>query len=149
MKLSEITSSPLPMTDQLIHLSLVDRVKLSSWKWFLCKNSDSLCSLYEWEVQPLLCCSSKLRWGCLSWLLQVLVEWYLSLGVLSHCWLFLSSLYWLSWTVVVVSNPWEFIYVTFVLYLFFLFSCWVLLLLLICTLITAIFFIYIYIFICH
>ncbi|MCI16385.1 anthocyanin 3'-O-beta-glucosyltransferase, partial [Trifolium medium] len=38
---------------------LVDRVKLSSWKWFLRKNPDSSCSLYEWEAQPLLCWSSK------------------------------------------------------------------------------------------
>jgi hypothetical protein len=41
--------------------NIVDRVKLSSWKWFLGKNPDSPCSLYEWEVQPLLCWSSKVR----------------------------------------------------------------------------------------
>ncbi|GAU13096.1 hypothetical protein TSUD_173960 [Trifolium subterraneum] len=41
--------------------NIVDRVKLSSWKWFLGKNLDSPCSLYEWEVQPLLCWSSKVR----------------------------------------------------------------------------------------
>ncbi|GAU39045.1 hypothetical protein TSUD_60010 [Trifolium subterraneum] len=34
---------------------LVDKVKLYSWKWFLGKNPDSPCSLYEWEVQPRLC----------------------------------------------------------------------------------------------
>jgi len=34
---------------------LVDRVKLSSWKWFLGKSSVSLCSLYEWEAQPVMC----------------------------------------------------------------------------------------------
>ncbi|GAU48325.1 hypothetical protein TSUD_351650 [Trifolium subterraneum] len=41
--------------------NIVDRVKLSSWKWFLGKNPDSPCSIYEWEVQPLLCWSSKVR----------------------------------------------------------------------------------------
>jgi hypothetical protein len=41
--------------------NLVDKVKLSSWKWFLGKNPKSLCSFYEWEVQPLLCWSSKAR----------------------------------------------------------------------------------------
>jgi hypothetical protein len=41
--------------------TLVDKVKLFSWKWFIGKNSDSPCSLYEWEVEPLLCWSSKVR----------------------------------------------------------------------------------------
>ncbi|GAU22987.1 hypothetical protein TSUD_98150 [Trifolium subterraneum] len=40
---------------------LMDMVKLSSWKWFIGKNPDSPCSLYEWEVQPILCWSSKTR----------------------------------------------------------------------------------------
>jgi hypothetical protein len=35
--------------------SLVDKVKLSSWKWYLAKNSGIACSFYEWEVQPILC----------------------------------------------------------------------------------------------
>ncbi|KAK2355024.1 hypothetical protein QL285_092474 [Trifolium repens] len=41
--------------------NLVDKVKLFSCKWFLGKNSDSPCSFYEWEVQPLLCWSNKTR----------------------------------------------------------------------------------------
>jgi hypothetical protein len=41
--------------------NLMDMVKLSSWKWFLGKKPDSPCSLYEWEVQPLLCWSYKGR----------------------------------------------------------------------------------------
>jgi hypothetical protein len=41
--------------------NLVDKVKLSSWKWFIGKNPDSPCSFYEWEVQPLLCWSNKAR----------------------------------------------------------------------------------------
>jgi hypothetical protein len=49
--------------------NLMDVVKLSFWKWFLGKNSNSLCSLYEWEVQPLLCYwSHKGRWGCDAWI---------------------------------------------------------------------------------
>ncbi|GAU45061.1 hypothetical protein TSUD_198490 [Trifolium subterraneum] len=35
--------------------SLVDKVKFSSWKWYLAKNLGSPCSFYEWEVQPILC----------------------------------------------------------------------------------------------
>jgi hypothetical protein len=34
---------------------LVDKVKLFSWKWYLVKNRGTLCSLYEWEMQPILC----------------------------------------------------------------------------------------------
>jgi len=34
---------------------VVDRVKLLAWKWFQTKCSASPCSLYEWEVQPVLC----------------------------------------------------------------------------------------------
>jgi len=34
---------------------MVDRVKLLAWKWFLAKCPASSCSLYEWEVQPVLC----------------------------------------------------------------------------------------------
>ncbi|MCI36511.1 anthocyanin 3'-O-beta-glucosyltransferase, partial [Trifolium medium] len=56
--------------------TIVDKVKLSSWKWFLGRNTDSPCSLYEWEVQTRLCWSSKARWGCGAWLFQVLVECY-------------------------------------------------------------------------
>jgi hypothetical protein len=41
--------------------NLVDKVKFSSWKWFIGKNPDSPCSFYEWEVQPLLCLSNKAR----------------------------------------------------------------------------------------
>ncbi|PNY01545.1 hypothetical protein L195_g024845 [Trifolium pratense] len=41
--------------------NLVDRVKVSSWKWFLGENPDSPCSFYEWEVQPILCWSNKAR----------------------------------------------------------------------------------------
>ncbi|MCH80102.1 LINE-1 reverse transcriptase like [Trifolium medium] len=37
--------------------SLVDKVKLSSWKWFLAKNPGNPCSFYEWEVQPVMCWS--------------------------------------------------------------------------------------------
>ncbi|PNX68911.1 anthocyanin 3'-O-beta-glucosyltransferase, partial [Trifolium pratense] len=37
--------------------SLVDKVKLSSWKWHLTKNPGNPCSFYEWEVQPILCWS--------------------------------------------------------------------------------------------
>jgi hypothetical protein len=32
--------------------TVVDKVKLSSWKWFLGKNLGSPCSFYEWEVEP-------------------------------------------------------------------------------------------------
>ncbi|GAU18667.1 hypothetical protein TSUD_125000 [Trifolium subterraneum] len=34
--------------------SLVDKVNLSSWKWYLAKNPSSF---YEWEVHPILCWS--------------------------------------------------------------------------------------------
>ena len=34
---------------------VVDRVKLLAWKWFRTKCLASSCSLYEWEVQPVLC----------------------------------------------------------------------------------------------
>jgi len=34
---------------------VVDRVKLLAWKWFRVKCPASSCSLYEWEVQPVLC----------------------------------------------------------------------------------------------
>jgi len=34
---------------------VVDRVKLLAWKWFRAKCPASSCSLYEWEVQPVLC----------------------------------------------------------------------------------------------
>ncbi|GAU20655.1 hypothetical protein TSUD_230690 [Trifolium subterraneum] len=37
--------------------SLVDKVKLSSWKWYLAKNPGNPCSFYEWEVHPILCWS--------------------------------------------------------------------------------------------
>ncbi|MCH79261.1 hypothetical protein A2U01_0000007 [Trifolium medium] len=37
--------------------TLVDKVKLSSWKWFLSKTPGNPCSFYEWEVQPVLCWS--------------------------------------------------------------------------------------------
>ncbi|GAU42213.1 hypothetical protein TSUD_375620 [Trifolium subterraneum] len=37
--------------------TLVEKVKLSSWKWFLAKNPGNPCSFYEWEVQPVLCWS--------------------------------------------------------------------------------------------
>ena len=36
---------------------VVDRVKLIAWKWILAKYPVSLCSLYESEVQPVLCLS--------------------------------------------------------------------------------------------
>jgi hypothetical protein len=35
--------------------SVVDRVKILAWKWFWAKCPASSCSLYEWEVQPVLC----------------------------------------------------------------------------------------------
>jgi len=35
--------------------SVVDRVKLLAWKWFLAKCLASSCSYHEWEVQPVLC----------------------------------------------------------------------------------------------
>ena len=34
---------------------LIDKVKFSSWKWFLGKSYVSLCSFYEWEAQTVLC----------------------------------------------------------------------------------------------
>jgi hypothetical protein len=34
---------------------LVDKVKLLTWKWYRVKNPGNLCSLYEWEMQPILC----------------------------------------------------------------------------------------------
>jgi hypothetical protein len=34
---------------------LVDKLKLFSWKWYMVKNSANPCSLYEWEVQHILC----------------------------------------------------------------------------------------------
>jgi len=34
---------------------VVERVKLLAWKWFQAKCHASSCSLYEWEVQPILC----------------------------------------------------------------------------------------------
>ncbi|GAU24945.1 hypothetical protein TSUD_311800 [Trifolium subterraneum] len=37
--------------------SLVDKVKLSSWKWYMAKNPGNICSFYEWGVQPILCWS--------------------------------------------------------------------------------------------
>ncbi|GAU18658.1 hypothetical protein TSUD_124910 [Trifolium subterraneum] len=37
--------------------TLVEKVKLSSWKWFLAKNPGNPCSFYEWEVQPVMCWS--------------------------------------------------------------------------------------------
>jgi len=36
---------------------VVDIVKLLAWKWFRVKCPASSCSLYEWEVQPDLCCN--------------------------------------------------------------------------------------------
>jgi hypothetical protein len=39
--------------------NLVDKVKHSSWKWFLGKNPNSICSFLEWEMQLLLCWSNK------------------------------------------------------------------------------------------
>ncbi|GAU18147.1 hypothetical protein TSUD_248480 [Trifolium subterraneum] len=37
--------------------SLVNKVKLSSWKWYLAKNPGNPCSFYEWEVHLILCWS--------------------------------------------------------------------------------------------
>ncbi|GAU30313.1 hypothetical protein TSUD_211700 [Trifolium subterraneum] len=37
--------------------SLIDKVKLSSYKCFLAKNTGYPCSFYEWEVQPVMCWS--------------------------------------------------------------------------------------------
>jgi hypothetical protein len=31
--------------------SLAEKMKLSSWKWYMAKYSGNLCSFYEWEVQ--------------------------------------------------------------------------------------------------
>jgi hypothetical protein len=48
----------------------VDKVKLSSWKWFLGKNPSSPYSFYEWEVQPYLC---WIRYGVVrAWCLSAL-----------------------------------------------------------------------------
>jgi hypothetical protein len=90
--------------------NMVDKVELSSWKWFLGKSPSSPCFFYEWEVQSLLFWCSKGRWGCGAWSGS---DWAVSLGVLAHSWFLLSLL-----LVVVVTNFWKFyiFYVTLILY---------------------------------
>jgi hypothetical protein len=54
---------------------LINRVKLSSWKWFLGKNSDYLYSFYEWGMHPIFCwnwlsmsgCWAGSSWGLVDW----------------------------------------------------------------------------------
>jgi hypothetical protein len=38
-------------------ISVVDNIKLSSWKWWLgrAQSSSGCCLLYEWQAEPLLC----------------------------------------------------------------------------------------------
>ena len=49
----------------------MDKVKLLAWKWFMAKCPASSCSLYEWEVLPVLCLNWYsvvvvwFCWGCL------------------------------------------------------------------------------------
>jgi hypothetical protein len=49
-----------------LNIWLIYKVKLFSWKWHMVKNLTNLCSLYEWEVQYILCWKPgtvRVMWG--------------------------------------------------------------------------------------